>query len=70
MWRLFKLGYRHEPRLLTTAFVLSLLSALPDAMVALWLALLGKGVVHDDSRLVMVAAVGLAASATLTWRCG
>jgi ATP-binding cassette subfamily B protein len=67
MWRLFKLGYRHEPRLLTTAFVLSLLSALPDAMVALWLALLGKGVVGGDDGLVMVAAVGLGASATLTW---
>ena len=24
MWRLFRLGYRHEPRLLVTAFVLSL----------------------------------------------
>ncbi|MEO6510313.1 MAG: ABC transporter ATP-binding protein, partial [Nocardioides sp.] len=67
MWRLFKLGYQHEPRLLTTAFVLSLLSALPDAMVALWLALLGKGVVQDDNRLVMVAAIGLGVSATLTW---
>ena len=38
MWRLFKLGYRHEPRLLVTAFVLSLLAALPDALIALWLA--------------------------------
>ena len=44
MWRLFKLGYHHEPRLLVTAFVLALLAALPDALIALWLALLGKGV--------------------------
>jgi ATP-binding cassette, subfamily B, bacterial len=47
MWRLFKLGYQHEPRLLVTAFVLNLLAALPDALIALWLALLGKGVVAN-----------------------
>ena len=67
MWRLFKLGYHHEPRLLVTAFVLSLLAALPDALIALWLALLGKGVVEGTTRLVMAAAVGLGVSATLTW---
>jgi len=67
MWRLFKLGYQHEPRLLVVAFALSLLAALPDALIALWLALLGKGVVGGDDSLVLVAAVGLGASATLTW---
>ena len=35
MWRLCKLGYRHEPALMLVAFVLSLLSALPDALMAL-----------------------------------
>ena len=30
MWRLFKLGYRHEPALMTLASSLALLSALPD----------------------------------------
>ena len=44
MWRLCKLGYRHEPRLMMAAFVLSQLAALPDALLALWLMLLGKGV--------------------------
>jgi len=67
MWRLLRLGYTHEPRLLVTALVLSLLAALPDALVALWLALLGKGVLDDDRRLVTLAAVGLAVSATATW---
>ena len=67
MWRLLRLGYRHEPRLLIAAFVLALLAALPDALIALWLALLGQGVVDDDARLVTVAAVGLGVSATLTW---
>ena len=32
MWRLCKLGYRHEPRLMFSAFVLSQLAALPDAL--------------------------------------
>jgi ATP-binding cassette, subfamily B, bacterial len=67
MWRLVKLGYRNEPRLLSSSFVLSLLAAVPDALVALWLALLGRGVVDGDGREVMVAALGLGASATLTW---
>ena len=67
MWRLFKLGYHHEPRLLVTAFVLSLLAAVPDALIALWLALLGKGAVEGNDTLVMAAAIGLGVSATLTW---
>jgi ATP-binding cassette subfamily B protein len=67
MWRLCKLGYRHEPRLLVAAFLLSLAAALPDALLALWLALLGKGVVDGDRRLLLVAATGLGLSAALTW---
>ena len=46
MWRLCKLGYRHEPRLMVAAFALSQLAALPDALLALWLMLLGKGVLE------------------------
>src|SRR5437660_1193681 len=67
MWRLCTLGYRHEPRLMMAAFVLSQLAALPDALLALWLWLLGKGVVEHRSGLVLVAAIGLAVSATATW---
>ncbi|HYT27298.1 MAG TPA: ABC transporter ATP-binding protein, partial [Actinomycetota bacterium] len=67
MWRLCKLGYRHEPRLLVAAFVLSLAAALPDALLALWLKLLGDGVLDRDRRLLVVAAVGLGVSATATW---
>ena len=67
MWRLVKLGYQNEPRLLVTAFVLALAAALPDALIALWLTLLGKGVLDDQPRLVMAAALGLGLSATLTW---
>ncbi len=67
MWRLCKLGYRHEPGLLLAAFLLSLLAALPDALLALWLKLLGEGVLQDDRGLVRTAAIGLGVSATATW---
>jgi len=67
MWRLCKLGFRHEPTLMMTAFVLSLLAALPDALMALWLKLLGEGVLHHDGGAVHTAAVGLGVSASATW---
>jgi ATP-binding cassette, subfamily B, bacterial len=67
MWRLCLLGYRHEPGMMAASFVLALLSALPDALIALWLKLLGDGILSHQSRLLYVAAVGLAGSATGTW---
>jgi ATP-binding cassette, subfamily B, bacterial len=67
MWRLCKIGYRHEPRLMLAAFVLTLLASLPDALLALWLMLLGKGVLEKSSTLVLTAAVGLGLSAAATW---
>jgi ATP-binding cassette, subfamily B, bacterial len=67
MWRLVRLGYRHEPRLLLAAFVLALLAALPDALIAVWLTLLGVGVLHADRGLLFGAALGLAVSAAATW---
>jgi ATP-binding cassette, subfamily B, bacterial len=67
MWRTIRLGYRSEPRLLVVAFVLTLVAALPDALLALWLMLLANGVVEASRTLVMVAAVGLGVSATATW---
>src|SRR3954467_1289196 len=67
MWRALKRGYEAEPRLLVVAFGLSLLSALPDALLALWLKLLADGVLARDRRLALAAAIGLGASATATW---
>ena len=67
MWRLCKLGYRHQPRLMLAAFVLSQLAALPDALLALWLMLLGKGVIEHRPGMVQGAAIGLAVSAAATW---
>jgi ATP-binding cassette subfamily B protein len=67
MWRLCRLGYRHEPRLMLTAFALSQLAALPDALLALWIKLLGDSLVGGRPRLVVVASLGLGLSATATW---
>jgi ATP-binding cassette subfamily B protein len=67
MWRALKRGYQAEPRLLTVAFGLSLLAALPDALMALWLMLLANGVTGHNRRLVIAAAMGLGVSAVGTW---
>ncbi len=67
MWRLLKLGYRHEPGMMLGAFALSQLAALPDALLALWLKFLGEGVMRGDRRLLLLSALGLGVSATLTW---
>jgi ATP-binding cassette subfamily B protein len=67
MWRLCKLGYRHEPRLMAVAFLLSQLAALPDGLLALWLMLLGTGVLEHRPGLVQGAAIGLGVSTAATW---
>jgi ATP-binding cassette, subfamily B, bacterial len=67
MWRLCRLGYRHEPGLMAAAFVLSLLAALPDALLALWFKLLGDGLLEHRAALVRGAAIGLGVSAAASW---
>src|SRR5439155_11218937 len=67
MWRALKRGYQAEPRLLPVSFGLSLLAALPDALMALWLMLLADGVLGGNRRLLIGAAVGSGITATATW---
>jgi ATP-binding cassette subfamily B protein len=67
MWRLCKLGYRHEPGLLLAAFLLALFSAVPDSLVALWFKLIGDGALAGNWPLVVLAAVALGVTATATW---
>ena len=67
MWRTLKRGYVAEPALLVVSFVLSLLAALPDALFALWLALLGFGITDNNTTFIWIGVVGLGLSATLTW---
>src|SRR5437667_1596690 len=67
MWRLFRLGYRHEPGMLLAAFCLALLAAVPDALLALWFKLLGEGLLQGDLSLVRAVAIALGVSAAGTW---
>jgi ATP-binding cassette, subfamily B, bacterial len=67
MWRLCKLGYRHEPRLMLGSFFLSQLAALPDALLALWLMLLGKGFLEHRTGWMQASALGLGLSTAATW---
>ena len=67
MWRLCKLGYRFEPRLMLVAFALSLLMALPDALLALWFKLIGEALLERNVSLLRIAAFALAVSSTATW---
>ena len=67
MWRLCKLGFRHEPALMLIAFVLSLVSALPDALIAVWFKLLGEGVLQHKSGLVRGSLLALGVSVAATW---
>lgn len=67
MWRALKRGYDAEPLLLIVAFVLSLIAAVPDALLALWLKFLADGVLDHDRTLVLFAAIGLGVTAAATW---
>ena len=67
MWRLCKLGYRHEPSLLVVSFGLALLAALPDALLALWFKVIADGVAGHETGRVLFAAVALGVSSTATW---
>ncbi|MGI9596508.1 MAG: ABC transporter ATP-binding protein, partial [Acidimicrobiales bacterium] len=70
LWRTIRIGYRAEPQLLIISFVMTVVAALPDALIALWLALLTNGVVEGDSTKIYWAAAGVAVSATLMWFLG
>src|SRR5438876_986726 len=67
MWRLLRLGFRFEPSLMFVALILSLLSALPDSLLALWLKLLSDGVLQHDAGLIRIAAIALGVSTAGTW---
>ncbi|MBV8841550.1 MAG: ABC transporter ATP-binding protein [Bryobacterales bacterium] len=67
MWRALKRGYQAEPLLLPVAFGFSLLSAVPDALIALWLKFLADGVLGHNRRLALASSIGLGVSAVATW---
>jgi ATP-binding cassette subfamily B protein len=67
MWRALVRGYQAEPLLLSVSFGLSLLAALPDALLALWFKFLADGVLAGDRTLVLASCAGLGVSAAATW---
>jgi ATP-binding cassette subfamily B protein len=67
IWRLCVFGYRSEPALILASFGLALLSALPDALLAVWFKLLGAGALAQDWSRVRLALIALGVSATATW---
>src|SRR5438477_533490 len=67
MWRVCKLGFRHEPSLMVWAFALSLLAALPDALLALWLAVLAGALLAHNTPLLVFTALALGVTAAATW---
>jgi ATP-binding cassette, subfamily B, bacterial len=67
MWRLCRLGFRYEPALMGVSFVLALLAALPDALLAVWFKLLGEGLIEHKPGLLRFGVIALAVSVVLTW---
>jgi ATP-binding cassette subfamily B protein len=67
MWRLCRLGFGYEPALMGVAFVLALVAALPDALLAVWFTLLGEGLIQHKPGLLRFAVAALAVSAVATW---
>ncbi|MGI9611417.1 MAG: ABC transporter ATP-binding protein [Acidimicrobiales bacterium] len=70
LWRTLKIGYRAEPRLLLASLGMTVASALPDALIALWLAVLTNGMVDGNRTQVMAGAAGIAVSGVLIWFLG
>ncbi len=67
MWRLCKLGYQHEPALMSVAFGLALLAALPEAMLALGFAILANAVEDGDASRIRWILLLLGVAAVATW---
>jgi ATP-binding cassette, subfamily B, bacterial len=65
--RAMRLAYDAQPRLLVVSFVLVSTAWIPDALGALWLKFLADGILRHHSRLVLIAAGGLAFSTAAGW---
>ena len=67
MWRLCKLGYTHEPRMVVLVLLLTLVAGVPDALFALWLQVLGNAVAAGETTIIFLVLVLIALSATFSW---
>ena len=70
VFHILRLGFRFEPALLWISFGTTVAGAVPDALVALWLGLIAKGLAHPrhpDRNLLVVAGCGIAFSCVGGW---
>ena len=70
VFHILRLGFRFEPTLLWISFATTLAGAVPDALVALWLGLIARGMAtprHPDRTLLLVAGYGMAFSCVGGW---
>ena len=65
--RSLRMGYRTSPALIVVAFVTTLAAAAPDALLALGLAALVRGVTTADSRQITGAAAAVGVLAIAGW---
>jgi ATP-binding cassette subfamily B protein len=70
LWRTFRIGYRAEPKLLLLSMLMTVVTALPDALIALWLAILTDGVLEANATKIYLSALGVGVSAVLMWFLG
>ena len=67
MLRLCRLGLQYEPSMMLWSIALSLLAALPDALLALWFKLIADAVAAGNGRTLRLTAIALALSVVGTW---
>lgn len=67
MWRALVRAHGAEPRLLSVSILLTLLAALPDALIALWMKILADGMLQHHRQLILAGMLGLAVSVVATW---
>jgi ATP-binding cassette subfamily B protein len=67
---LLRLGFRFEPALLWISLGTTVVGALPDALVAVWLGLIAEGLRtpgEPDRTLLLIAGIGIAFSCVGGW---
>src|SRR5688572_23336769 len=67
MWRLCRLGLRYEPTLMIWSLGLTLLAAIPDALLALWFKLMADAIAAGDASRLRLTAIALGVSVAGTW---
>ncbi len=67
MWRTMRHAFRAEPVMAVLSLVLSVLSVVPGALLAVWLKFVVDGATQHDRGLLLAGAIGVAASAIAIW---